>query len=174
MRNKKFLTIIIVLLGLQYSANAQDTNEIFTIYLVRHAEKQQSSDNPRDPSLTDCGIKRAESLAGFLGKVDLSAIYSTDFTRTRNTAKPTADSQGITIKMYNPRELNSFAKLLINSKEDALVVGHSNTTGVLAGLLVGEDIEPFKEDIYNRIYQVVFYKETGRLHIFQSTFACNN
>ena len=61
---------------MQYAVNAQDNKEIFTIYLVRHAEKEQSSDNPGDPSLTECGLQRAESLAGFLEKVDLDAIYA--------------------------------------------------------------------------------------------------
>ena len=174
MRIKKFITIAFVLLGLQYGANAQDSEEIFTIYLVRHAEKELSADNPKDPPLTQCGQLRAGSLARFFERVDLDAIYSTDYTRTKNTAQPTASANGTAIKYYNPRELNQFAKLLIDRKEDALVVGHSNTTGVLAGLLADEEIGSIDESIYDRIYQVVIYKDRSRLHMLQSTFTCDN
>ena len=37
---KKFIIIVIAIFGLQYVANAQKSEKIFTIYLVRHAEKE--------------------------------------------------------------------------------------------------------------------------------------
>lgn len=169
---KKYLTVVLVLLSLQISVEAQDSEEIFTIYLVRHAEKELAGDNPRNPPLTKCGEQRAESLAIFIGGVDLDAVYSTNYTRTKSTAQPSAKKQELEIKMYNPRELNDFAKLLLERKEDALVVGHSNTTGVLAGMLVGEEIGTFDESIYNRIYQVVVCEKAGRLHVLHTAFGC--
>jgi broad specificity phosphatase PhoE len=108
-----------------------------------------------------------------LKAVDLDAIYSTDYIRTKSTAQPISTQRGLEILKYNPKELNDFAKLLIGNKKDVLVVGHSNTTGVLAGLLAGEEIGSFNEDIYNRIYQVVIYKDAARLHILHSSFYCN-
>jgi hypothetical protein len=89
-----------------------------------------------------------------------------------NTARPTADSKALDIIEYNPQDLKTFSKLLIEKNKDALVVGHSNTTGVLAGLLTGEVIGAFDLDIYNRIYQVVINKKKGRLHLFRSSFVC--
>ena len=76
------------------------------------------------------------------------------------------------IKEYNEEELVDFSKLLIKRKQDALVVGHSNTTGVLAGLLVGEEFGEFGLDIYDRIYQVVLRKKRGRLHLLHTAFSC--
>ena len=73
-----------------------------------------------------------------------------------------------------PQELSDFAKLLIDRKQDALVVGHSNTTAVLAGLLVDEEMGAFDLDIYDRIYQVVIYKNSARLHLLHSAFVCRN
>ena len=64
-------------------------------------------------------------------------------------------------------------KLLIDAKQDALVVGHSHTTGVLAGLLVGKEIGAFDLDIYDRVYQVVIYQNRGRLHLLHTAFVCN-
>ena len=102
----------------------------------------------------------------------MDAIYSTDYSRTINTAKPTANSKELKIEKYNPRDLVGFSKLLIDAKKDVLVVGHSNTTGVLAGLLIGEELGEIDLDIYDRIYQVVISNENGRLHVFHSPFAC--
>ena len=168
---KKYLTIILIILGFQSDVGAQKNNEIFTIYLVRHSEKDST---PNDPPLTLCGELRSESLSSFLSAVKLDAVYSTNYNRTKNTALPTAISKGLEIKQYNPQELSDFAKLLIDRKQDALVVGHSNTTAVLAGLLVDEEMGAFDLDIYDRIYQVVIYKNSARLHLLHSAFVCRN
>ncbi|CAM1355472.1 phosphoglycerate mutase family protein [Tenacibaculum halocynthiae] len=174
MNSKKYLLLLFTIIGLQYVVNAQENKELFTIYLVRHSEKDVSPANRKNPPLTKCGEQRAKNLNKFLEKVNLDVIYSTNYIRTKNTAKPTADGKNMPIKIYNPRELTQFSKTLIDKKQDALVVGHSNTTGVLAGLLVGEKIKPFDESIYNRIYQVVIHKKTGRLHILNTSFSCDN
>ena len=168
---KKYLTIILIILGFQSDVGAQKNNEIFTIYLVRHSEKDSTSNNP---ALTPCGEQRSENLENFLRDVPLDAVYSTDYIRTKNTALPTAMSKKLEIMEYNPEELKDFSKLLIENKQDALVVGHSNTTGVLAGLLVGEEIGEFDLAIYNRVYQVVIYQNSGRLHLFHTAFDCND
>lgn len=171
---KNFLAIILIILGIQTDACAQKNNEIFTIYLVRHSEKDLTSDNHSDPPLTPCGALRSESLSSFLSAVDLDAIYSTNYIRTKNTALPTATSKGLEVMEYDPGELLEFSNFLLESKQDALVVGHSNTTGVLAGLLVGEEIGEFDLDIYNRVYQVVIHKESGRLHLLHTAFNCKD
>lgn len=171
---KHFITLVFIITGFQYAVHAQEKEDIFTIYLVRHAEKEVTSDTPKNPSLTECGKQRAKSLSTFFENVDLDAVYSTDYIRTKSTAKPTAMKKKMKTKLYNPRKLNDFAKLLLERKEDALIVGHSNTTGVLAGLLINQKITAFDESIYNRIYQVVIHKKTGRLHILHSAFVCEN
>lgn len=170
MKVKYFLIVVFTIFGLQSAIYGQQDEELFTIYLVRHSEKQIS---PKNPPLSKCGKLRAESLNKFFENVNLKAIYSTDYIRTKSTAQPTATNKKKKIKLYNPRKLSDFAKLLIERKEEALVVGHSNTTGVLAGLLINQKIEAFDESIYNRIYQIVFYKNTGRLHLLQSSFVCD-
>ena len=174
MRLKTLMSVVFLMLSLQFVVNAQKSEEIFTIYLVRHAEKELSAVNPKDPPLTPCGMQRAESLATFLKDVDLDEIYSTDYLRTKSTAQPTVREKGKEVQFYDPNKLEEFAKLLINNKKDALVVGHSNTTATLAGLLVGEELGSFDESIYNRVYQVVLYKDKGRLHVLHSAFLCKD
>ena len=148
---------------------AQDSEGIFTIYLVRHAEKQSDSN---DPLLTECGIERSESFRTLFQSVTLEAVYSTDYKRTQSTALPTATDQGLSIQSYDPQALRRIAEELIRNEQDALVVGHSNTTAVLAGLLVGEEMGSFDESIYNRVYQVVVAKDDRRLHILHTSFDC--
>ena len=168
---RKLITLLALVLGFQSCQIAQK-GELFTIYLVRHSEKDLTSENEADPPLTKCGKQRSESLSAFLEDVNLDAIYSTDYNRTINTALPTANSKELKIENYNPRDLVEFSKSLLNYKKDVLVVGHSNTTGVLAGLLVGEEIGEIDLDIYDRIYQVVINNKNGRLHLFHSPFEC--
>ena len=62
-------------------------------FLVRHAEKGQ--DDPKDPSLTAFGEARAQLLADELSKAGITAIYSTGYKRTQQTAQPLADRLGV-------------------------------------------------------------------------------
>jgi broad specificity phosphatase PhoE len=148
---------------------AQDTDGVFTIYLVRHAEKQSDTN---DPPLTECGVERSESLSVLLDAVPLEAVFSTDYKRTQSTALPTALEQGLKIESYAPGDLKGIADQLLMNRQDALVVGHSNTTAVLAGLLIGEEMGSFDESIYNRVYQVVIAGDDRRLHILHTAFVC--
>jgi len=152
------------------SIAAQDGDGMFTIYLVRHAEKQSDSN---DPPLTECGVERSESLSTLFDAVPFDAVYSTDYKRTQSTALPTATDQGLKIQLYEPDALGEIAEELIRNGQDALVVGHSNTTAVLAGLLVGEEMGSFDESIYNRVYQVVVSKDDRRLHVLHTSFDCS-
>jgi broad specificity phosphatase PhoE len=143
---------------------------MFTIYLVRHAEKQSDSN---DPPLTECGVERSESLSTLFDAVPFDAVYSTDYKRTQSTALPTATDQGLKIQLYEPDALGEIAELLLRNKQNALVVGHSNTTAVLAGMLVGEEMGAFDESIYNRVYQVVVSEDNRRLHVLHTSFDCS-
>jgi len=124
-----------------------------TIYLVRHAEKEAGD----DPQLTPAGQARANQLAARLAKVKLDAIFSTDFQRTRLTAQPVATRQGLDIQSYDPKDLPAFAAQLQQAYagKTVLVVGHSNTTPTLAGLLDGTNAYPaFAESEYGNIIKV--------------------
>ncbi len=169
----KWTVLLLIFLASNLPAIAQDSDPtFFTIYLVRHAEKELSGDDPKDPPLTPCGEERAASLAVFLSEVRLDAVYSSDFLRTRNTAQPVAQDKELEVRIYDHKKLEKFAEKLLERGEDVLVVGHSNSTPALAGLLVGKELEPMDESIYNRIYQVVIHKEKGKLQLFHSAFDC--
>ena len=68
----KQLHTILLSLFLSSFAYGQNSNEIFTIYLVRHSEKEISSNN--NPDLTKCGDLRSENLSIFFKDVPLDAV----------------------------------------------------------------------------------------------------
>ena len=130
-----------------------------TLYLVRHAEKQTGD----DPALTEAGNTRAAALADRLEDAGIEAIWSTDYRRTLQTAAPLAQRLDLEVQVYDPGDLASFAEQLKTTGETALVVGHSNTTPQLAGLLGGNPgPEIVEASEYDRIY-VIRAPEAGAI-----------
>lgn len=136
-------------------------NDTGTIYLVRHAEKVTDKSklivaDPRDPNLTDEGKDRAAQLSDRLASAEITAVWSTDYTRTRDTAAPLAKALGLEIQYYDPNNLEAFAKELLSAPgKSVLVVGHSNTTPQLVAALGGAPGYPIDEaSEYDRLYRV--------------------
>ena len=140
----KFLSICLLLMLLS-------TADAATFYLLRHAEKQ-TGDNPE---LTAQGQKRAGRVAKLLLLTDIQAVYSTDYQRTRQTAEPIAQVKNLPVQLYNPKPLKQFAQKLIDLNENAIIVGHSNTTPELVNLLSGHTVPAMDEGTFNLIYQVI-------------------
>jgi broad specificity phosphatase PhoE len=159
-------------LALFVGINPAEAAEIFSTFLVRHAEKAPGGGGPGDPALSDCGRQRARHLATILAEIPIERIYSTDYRRTRETAAPLAGDRNLQVEIYSPDQLPQLAASLGERRQDTLVVGHSNTTAVLAGLLVGEQWPPFGEGIYDRAYQVVHAGSERRVYLLQQGFRC--
>ena len=130
-----------------------------TIILVRHAEKDASPMMNRfDPDLSPEGKTRAAKLLDVVKIYKPERIFSTNLKRTKFTVDPTAtnlnEKYRIFVEVYNPAELESFAKQLTNTNSKSiLVVGHSNTTPTLANLLIKQDkYKDLGESVYNKIY----------------------
>ena len=141
-------TVLAVWLTLTSAATAQEN----VVVLVRHAEKV---DDSRDPELSDAGKARASALATMLRDMELDAVYSTDYIRTRETARPLANRLGLEVTIYDGGELGRLADELRASEGRTLVVGHSNTTPELVRLLGGAPGSPIEDDEYDRLYLVV-------------------
>ena len=122
----KNLFILIFIFGIHFTSKCQSTT---TFYLVRHAEKVTNDPNNKDPLLTENGQERAVSLAKQLKKVKLSAIYSTDFQRTKLTVQPIAKKQKLKVQIYDPKNLKSFVSTIMQENKGGkiLIVGHTNT-----------------------------------------------
>lgn len=122
------------------------------VFLVRHAEKEKTAD---DPALTAAGRARAEELARVLADSGVRAVYSTDFARTRDTAAPMSARIGAEIRIYDWAKLDELAAELSQPGARSLVVGHSDTTPELVEALGGDRGEPIDEpNEYDRLYIV--------------------
>jgi len=131
------------------NSKADETNDTFTLYLVRHAEKQ--ADGSRDPALTEAGRDRAQNLSKwFLGK-DISEVWSSDYIRTRETVRPMAAQLGLSIRIYDPGNQTELVRQLLDQQHNALVVGHSNTIPELARLLCDCAIADMVESEHDRL-----------------------
>jgi len=161
----KLWMLLIVLSGLTASWSAIATER--QIFLVRHAEKQVNGTN--DPALTPQGNTRANNIANQLMDKNIVVIYSSDYQRTRQTAAPLAKQLNLSISIYDPGDLSSFAEMLKQQPGNLLIVGHSNTTPQLAQLLGGKSLGKIKETEYNRIYQLTFDGKQVKTKLLLST-----
>ncbi len=121
-----------------------------TVYLFRHAEKIKQTPNP---GLTEQGHIRARSLCGWLKDKNITAIYSSDYLRTRQTVMPLSKTLKLSVNAYNPRQLPDLVEVLSNQSGSVVVVGHSNTIPDTVRLLGGKahDID---ESDFDNIWQV--------------------
>jgi len=152
-------TVAILLFGSSAgSAQAEDTsNDITTVYLVRHTEK--ALEVKQDPPLTKIGEQRAHYWANVLQDVELAAIYSTDTARTRNTAKPIADANKKEVSVYTPMSLTREALMSQHAGQNILIVGHSNTVPALSNRLIErEKFDDLNEEDYSNLFIVSLSK----------------
>ncbi|MCA0133105.1 histidine phosphatase family protein [Winogradskyella alexanderae] len=125
------------------------TAQTTTYYLIRHAEKDRTDKSNSDPHLTTAGLNRAKNWTKILSDVNFDKVYSTNYNRTKETALPTANANNLHVEIYDPRnfDINTF-KMKTKGKT-VLIVGHSNTTPMIANQLIGEKKYEMIEDNTN-------------------------
>lgn len=127
--------------------------EPVVVYLVRHAEKAE--DGTDDPPLSLAGQIRVRVLRQLLSDAGLTHVYTTDWKRTRDTARPFAEALGVEPTIYDPRQLELLAATIRDTPGTHFVAGHSNTTPMLVAALGGSPFGPIDELEYDRLYIVV-------------------
>ena len=111
-------------------------NKTTTIYFIRHAEKVDISKNP---DLSTFGLDRAAHWNEIFSDIPFDAIYSTDFTRTKQTAAPTATNKKIDITLYVAKNIDFQKFKTDNLGKTVLVVGHSNTIPDFVNKLINQE-----------------------------------
>lgn len=121
------------------------------IYLVRHAEK---IDESRDPSLSAAGQARALRLADLLARAGITAIVTSEYKRTAETARPLATAHKLTPQIIVAKDRPALiARLRSRPDEIVLVVGHSDTLPAILKDL-GVAAPPAVED-YGDLFVVI-------------------
>lgn len=124
------------------------------IYVVRHAEKATPMGNNSDVPLTVAGESRAMALLDSLKDKKIRAVYSTNTTRTRSTAKPAADYFHLNIATYPNMPDSNFITILKRTNKNTLVVGHSNTVDDIVNRVCDAQLIP--GDLTDREYDNLF------------------
>jgi broad specificity phosphatase PhoE len=95
------------------------------VVIVRHAEKASNDGN--DPDLSSAGRARADELARILKDSGITAIFTSEFKRTQETAAPTATSSHVTPTVVAAKDTTALVGKLHQLTGNALVVGHGDT-----------------------------------------------
>lgn len=168
---------LLVCAALTQQAFAQDDFKPKTVFLIRHAEKE---DEPRqDPPLKKEGVARSQELARLLGGAGIKAIYTSQFTRTKQTAEPLAAKLGLTATTIslkpNPTNLRLIAeestaevvnKILQGTGENVLLVGHSNSIPDVIKMLGGDVVPTIDERKFDDLFVVTVYAK-GKAKVTQ-------
>jgi 2,3-bisphosphoglycerate-dependent phosphoglycerate mutase len=123
------------------------------LFLVRHAEKATTGGN--DPELSSAGRERATALAQILKDSEITAIFTTEFKRTQETAAPTANATRITPTIIPANDVAALVQKLRSLKGNALVVGHGNTIPDLVKALGIATAVNISEDDYSELFVVI-------------------
>jgi broad specificity phosphatase PhoE len=169
MRQSLHLFLILLAISLFTQVRPLQAQDLTTFILVRHAEKV--NDGTADPALDEAGKQRAQKLADHLELTDLTAIYSTPYRRTRETAAPTAQRKGLDIREYDPADSQFLHSLLQeHAGGTVLVMGHSNTTPFLVNQLIGSRrYEQLHESDYANLF-IVTVSDIGKGRVVRLTY----
>ena len=127
---------LIVILSAAACYPSRPVARMTTVLLVRHAERD-------DGSLSKEGLERATELAHVARKAGVTAIYTTDTERTRQTVQPLADALALDPLIYGnstPEQIDAFAAELRadHAGEVVLVVSHNPTVPLIIDALGGD------------------------------------
>jgi len=136
-----------------------------TVILVRHAEKAAPAAGAMmsaDPPLSPAGEQRARDLAERLRSRHVDAILTTQFQRTKMTARPLAEALHLTPE-ETPAGGDAAAHAaavadLIRTRyagKTVLVVGHSNTVPKIIAALGGPAFTDICDAAYSNIFTLV-------------------
>lgn len=176
----KTTTLFLMLLALAVFCQpvvAQDQFKPITVFLIRHAERE---DEPRqDPPLSKDGVARSQALARLLGTAGIKAIFTSQYTRTKQTAEPLATKLGINVTPFtlksnpsNPRQIAEEStaevtnKILEHAGESVLVIGHSNSIPDVIKMLGGDFIPTIDERKFDDLFIVNVYAK-GKAKVVQ-------
>jgi phosphohistidine phosphatase SixA len=142
-------------------------------YVVRHAEKLAMTKDSAgmmvsNPPLSEPGKVRAFVLRSELQHKKISHIFSTNYDRTKSTAKPLSDTIGVPVVIYSPSRDSAvaFDARLKVLKGNVLVVGHSNTVDDIVNKLTGRTDIPgdLAETEYDNLFIVT---KKGKKWLFE-------
>ena len=110
-----------------------------TFYLIRHAEKIRDDKSENNPDLNEKGVLRAQNWKNYFSDKEISKIYSTNYKRTLKTVYPLAIENGLETLVYSASDIKYDNFIKLNTGENTLVVGHSDTIPGFVNNLINDE-----------------------------------
>jgi broad specificity phosphatase PhoE len=169
------ILILLIVFGLLSCNRPQQTSTqaSTTVLIVRHAEKASDAD---DSPLTEVGEKRAQALVRVAEDAGASAIYTSQFKRNHDTAKPLAARLGIAVTELpvNLQTPGDYGKQLArdilekHAGQTVVVIGHGNTiAATIEGLT--RRAAPIGDVAYGDLY-VVTVSPSGEARVIKAQY----
>lgn len=140
-----------ILVFLSFSSGHSQTKTT-TIYLIRHAEKADSSQNPE---LSEDGIKRSVRWTKLFEKTPIDIFYTTLTRRTQMTGSTIATSKQKDMIFYDLSKFSLKETIEKHPGKTILIVGHSNTIPKQINDFLGEEIyQKIDENEFGNLYTI--------------------
>jgi len=131
------------------------------VWVVRHAEKDKTNPEDKDPNLSDEGRIRAADLAIYLKKVKFDVGFSTPYKRTHQTLDSLIIPKVINYK--DPKSLVDSVKKNYVGKT-IIVAGHSNTVLEIIEAFGGKrPMEMLTDDDYDYIFRLTVKDDKAKV-----------
>lgn len=134
------------------------------VYLVRHAEKADSS---KDADLSTKGFTRADALASFFEKIQVDHLLATQFQRTQKTLAPLGTSKGLKVETLLAQNPERFvARVAEGEGKTFVIAGHSNTLPDLIQRFGGPNVT-IDDSAYRDLFLLVIQENQITFQNFQ-------
>ncbi len=117
------------------------------VILIRHAERHPAGN---DPSLSPAGKRRAQLLVKMLDRTGVTAIFTSAFKRTKETAAPLVAKLAVTARPIDEDMGRAKAQILA-AGACVLVVGHSDTVPAFIAALGGPAVT-IEDEEFDRMF----------------------
>ncbi|MFO0475910.1 MAG: histidine phosphatase family protein, partial [Alphaproteobacteria bacterium] len=117
-----------------------------------HAEKVDQS---TDAALSEAGRERAKELARAIGELPVTAVFTSQFARTKDTVAPLCAAKGIPPQAIDAKDTAALAAAVRACAGGTVVVcGHSNSLPQLAAALGVAEPLAFGEGEFDALHVV--------------------
>ena len=124
-----------------------------TIFVVRHAEKVDSSS---DPDLSEAGRLRAVRLSELLGDAGITGLYASQYKRTEQTLRPLANELGLGINRIDAAKTSDLVSEILSRfpGQKVAVASHSDRVTEIIEALGGKSVGYLEESEYDKLFVV--------------------
>jgi phosphohistidine phosphatase SixA len=150
----RFAAVLVAASVLVLALYVSDAGAQQAVIVVRHAEK---ADQSSDALLSAEGMSRAKALADLLRASGVTHIVTSEYRRTRETARPLAEALKLIPETVPARDLAALVARVraLEATAIVVVVAHSNTIPPILRALGWPDAPELADPDYDDVFVLV-------------------